>query len=51
MAVLYIHVLRSMFRFNVLHPVDLAICLFAGVISISWFEALKKLKCRNMNRF
>jgi len=34
-------VLRSLFRFNVLHPIDLAICLAAGILSILWFEGLK----------
>lgn len=46
-AVLYVPPLRSMFRFNVLHPVDLAICLFAGILSIAWFEGLKMLKNGN----
>jgi Ca2+-transporting ATPase len=43
-AVLYVPPLRSLFRFNVLHPVDLAICLFAGILSISWFEGLKMIR-------
>ena len=44
MAVLYVPPLRSMFRFNILHPVDLAICFSAGIISIAWFEVLKMIK-------
>ena len=40
-ATLYIPGLRSLFRFSLLHPVDLLICLAAGVISVMWFEALK----------
>jgi len=39
--VLYIPVLRDMFHFSTLHPVDLAISLVAGVISIIWFEGFK----------
>jgi len=30
-----------LFRFAQLHPVDLGICLAAGVVSILWFEGLK----------
>ncbi len=44
--VLYIPFLRNLFRFHFLHPVDLCICLAAGVISILWFEGLKLI-----NRF
>ncbi|MEI6632593.1 MAG: cation-translocating P-type ATPase [Chlamydiota bacterium] len=39
--VLYVPFLRGMFRFNLLHPVDLCICFCAGVVSILWFEGLK----------
>ena len=39
--VLYIPVLRDMFHFSTLHPVDLAISLVAGIISIIWFEGFK----------
>ncbi|MBI5099340.1 MAG: cation-translocating P-type ATPase [Nitrospirae bacterium] len=39
--VLYIPVLRDMFHFSTLHPIDLAISLAAGVISIIWFEGFK----------
>jgi Ca2+-transporting ATPase len=39
--VLYIPVLRDMFHFSTLHPIDLAISLVAGVISIIWFEGFK----------
>ncbi|MBI2988665.1 MAG: cation-translocating P-type ATPase [Deltaproteobacteria bacterium] len=41
--VLYLPVLRDMFRFSTLHAVDLAICLAAGVLSILWFEGFKIL--------
>jgi Ca2+-transporting ATPase len=40
--VLYVPGLRMLFRFSVLHPIDLAICLAAGVASTLWFEALKR---------
>ncbi len=39
--VLYVPFLRSLFRFTVLHPVDLLIAFVAGVASIAWFEGLK----------
>jgi Ca2+-transporting ATPase len=39
--VLYVPFLRDLFRFAQLHPVDLGICLAAGVVSILWFEGLK----------
>jgi Ca2+-transporting ATPase len=39
--VLYVPFLRGLFRFAELHPVDLGICLAAGVLSILWFEGLK----------
>jgi Ca2+-transporting ATPase len=39
--VLYVPVLRELFRFAVLHPDDLALCLAAGVFSVLWFEVLK----------
>jgi Ca2+-transporting ATPase len=42
--VLYVPFLRNMFHFSELHPIDLAICLVAGVSSIIWFEGLKILK-------
>jgi Ca2+-transporting ATPase len=39
--VLYVPFLRQLFHFGVLHPIDLAICLAAGIVSILWFEVLK----------
>jgi Ca2+-transporting ATPase len=33
--------LRDLFRFAVLHPDDVGICLAAGVFSLLWFEGLK----------
>ena len=39
--VLYVPFLRTLFRFSFLHPIDLVICLSAGVVSVLWFEAFK----------
>lgn len=39
--VLYVPFFRDLFRFSKLHPIDLLICLGAGVLSIVWFELLK----------
>jgi Ca2+-transporting ATPase len=38
---LYVLFLRNLFSFSFLHPIDLAICLAGGAISILWFEQLK----------
>ena len=42
--VLYVPFLRQLFSFSLLHPIDLAICLGGGAISLVWFELLKLLK-------
>lgn len=42
--VLYVPVVRDLFRFSLLHPLDLLFCLAAGVVSILWFEALKVVR-------
>ncbi len=39
--VLYVPFLRDLFSFSLLHPIDLAICLGGGLISLLWFELLK----------
>ncbi len=44
--VIYVPFLRSLFRFSVLHPLDIAICLAAGIGSLLWFEAWKLLRNR-----
>jgi len=44
--VLYFPFARNLFRFSMLHPLDLAICLAAGMVSILWFESFKLLKGR-----
>jgi Ca2+-transporting ATPase len=38
---LYVPFLQQLFRFSLLHPADVAICIAAGVVSIIWFEVLK----------
>jgi Ca2+-transporting ATPase len=39
--VIFVPSLRELFRFSVLHPIDLAVCVGAAVCSILWFEAFK----------
>ena len=39
--VLYVPIVRNLFSFSFLHPIDLAICLLGGVIGLLWFELLK----------
>jgi Ca2+-transporting ATPase len=41
--VLYVPFLRQLFSFSFLHPIDIAICLLGGGISLVWFEQLKLL--------
>ncbi|MHB8841181.1 MAG: HAD-IC family P-type ATPase, partial [Candidatus Aquicultor sp.] len=45
--VIYVPFLRSLFRFTILHPIDIAVCLAAGITSILWFEGLKLVSSRN----
>lgn len=42
----YVPFLRSLFRFSILHPVDIGICIGAGVASLLWFEAWKAIRIR-----
>ncbi|PWB73699.1 ATPase [candidate division GN15 bacterium] len=46
--ILYMPFLRSLFRFSVLHPVDLLLCVLAAAVSILWFEALKLIGRRRV---
>jgi Ca2+-transporting ATPase len=39
--VLYVPFIRQLFRFSMLHVIDLLICSSAGVVSVLWFDALK----------
>ncbi len=41
--VLYVPVVRDLFAFSSLSPLQLIICLAAGIISLLWFEVLKVL--------
>ena len=41
--VLYVPFLRQLFHFSYLHPDDVALCLGAGLLSLSWVELLKWL--------
>ena len=45
-AVLYLPFLKELFRFGVLHTIDILICLAAGITSVLWFEALKIFRNR-----
>ncbi|MCL5023759.1 MAG: cation-translocating P-type ATPase [Nitrospirae bacterium] len=47
--VLYLPFLRTLFRFASLHPIDVVICLAAGVVSVLWFEALKMARRKGDN--
>ena len=38
---IYVPFLRSLFRFSILHVIDIGICLAAGGASLLWFEAWK----------
>jgi P-type Ca2+ transporter type 2C len=40
--ILYVPFFRHLFSFSFLHPIDLAICLLGGAISLLWFELLKQ---------
>ncbi len=48
LMVLYVPVLREIFRFSRLHADDLLLCVVAGVIGILWFEALKQFNIRSL---
>jgi Ca2+-transporting ATPase len=39
--VLFVPFLQHLFRLSFLHPIDIVICVAAGVLSILWFEVLK----------
>ncbi|MEI6563752.1 MAG: cation-translocating P-type ATPase [bacterium] len=43
-AILTVPFLRDMFKFSVLHPQDIAICVGAGLLSIAFFELMKVVK-------
>jgi Ca2+-transporting ATPase len=43
---LYVPFLRDLFRFSVLHPTDILICVTAGIVSVLWFEVMKAVAAR-----
>jgi Ca2+-transporting ATPase len=45
-SVLYVPYLREVFRFAVLPPAELAICLGAGLLSVVWFDIVKVARSR-----
>ncbi len=47
---LYVPFLRTLFKFTMLHPGDILICLAGGVISIAWFEVFKYAKNHLLRR-
>ncbi|GAK50063.1 cation transport ATPase [Candidatus Moduliflexus flocculans] len=44
--VLYHPFFQALFQFDMLHPIDLVICVAAGSVSVLWFEALKLMKAK-----
>jgi Ca2+-transporting ATPase len=42
--------LRDLFHFSALHPVDLALSIAVGTLSVLWFEILKRLPIWKRNR-
>jgi len=41
--VLYVPGVRTLFNFSPLSPLEVALCLAAGIISLLWFEVLKMI--------
>ena len=41
---LYVPFLRNLFKFAILHPIDIGLCLAAGAVSLFWFELLKTIR-------
>ncbi len=48
--VVYIPALRDIFKFALLHPVDWAFCLGAGMACVLWFELTKLINWSEMKR-
>lgn len=44
--ILYVPPLRALFRMELLHADDVALCVGAGVLSVGWFEVLKLVAAR-----
>jgi Ca2+-transporting ATPase len=45
-ATLYLPPLPALFRFDLLHATDLAICVGAAIVGTAWFELLKASRAR-----
>ncbi len=45
-ATLYLTPLRALFRFDLLHALDLALCIGAAIVGTAWFELLKSVRAR-----
>jgi Ca2+-transporting ATPase len=43
---LYVPFLAGIFKFGMLHPVDIILCISAGIVSIIWFEIMKLINKR-----
>ena len=46
--VLYVPFMQRLFHFQMLHPLDLVICLLAGIMSVIWVEGLKLVRRHRM---
>ncbi len=44
--VLSVPFLREIFRFSIIHPIDVVICISAGIFSVVWFELFKAFSRR-----
>ena len=44
--ILYVPALRGLFKFSLLHPMDLAVAISAGFLGVLWFELLKLFGAR-----
>ncbi|MGE5085187.1 MAG: cation-translocating P-type ATPase [Bacillota bacterium] len=40
-CVLYVEQLRQLFRFSILHPLDIVLCCLVGFISVTWMELFR----------
>jgi len=45
-ATLYVPPVRALFGFDVLHAIDIAICIGAAIVGTAWFELLKAVRAR-----
>jgi Ca2+-transporting ATPase len=48
--VLFVPSLRAVFRMAQLHGDDLVICVTAGLVGVAWFETLKAIRKRRIQR-